>query len=107
MELKIVQQQEAVPYTDLPEIQERYADLIQNVHWDGTCLRIEFSVSRPILSGPEFDPANPKAKVCTSARVVLPVQTAVHLREILNQTLAGLEKQGILKMMPPSSNQKQ
>jgi hypothetical protein len=91
------------PYLDRPEVQEIYADQIRLTHFDGYAVRLEFAVVRPHLSGQN------SAQTCThpAARLVLPPHAAINLKEQLDQLLALLEQQGVLRRTAPSSAVKQ
>ena len=90
-------------YLDRPEVQETYVDQVRLTHFDGHSVRLEFTVNRPQLAGPN------RAEVRTypAARLVLAPQVAINLKEQLEQLLTLLEQQGVLRRMVPSTSSKQ
>lgn len=92
-----------LPYVDRPEIQEVYADQIRLIHFDGYSVRLEFAVVRPRVAGPD----RAEASVYPTARLVLPPHAAINLKEQLDQLVAKLEEQGVLRRVAPSTTSRQ
>lgn len=90
-------------YVDLPDVQETFADSIRSIGFDGQTWRIEMTVTRLmpdlLLKGAKTLPeAQCQYPAC---RVVLPLTAGLDLINKLNQTVAALEAQGILKKNEP------
>jgi len=92
-----------VPYVDRPEIQEIYADQVRLIHFDGYSVRLEFAVTRPRVAGPD----RAEASVYPTARLALPPHAAINLKEQLDQLVAKLEEQGVLRRIAPSTTSRQ
>jgi len=92
-----------VPYVDRPEIQEIYADQVRLIHFDGYSVRLEFAVMRPRVAGPD----RAEASVYPTARLALPPHAAINLKEQLDQLVAKLEEQGVLRRIAPSTTSRQ
>jgi hypothetical protein len=88
-----------IRHVDRPEIQEKFADSIDQVMFDGQSLRIEFCVTR-------LDEVKPNTQVTgrrlTSARVALTPMAAVELINRLHQVAAAMTQAGMLKANPPN-----
>jgi len=87
------------PYLDRPEVVETYADQVRLIHFDGQTVRIEFTVTRPTLAGPN----QAAIEVRPSARLVLTPLAAVTLQEQLTRLVAALEDGGVIKRVTPVS----
>jgi hypothetical protein len=92
-----------VPYVDRPEVQEVYADQVRLIHFDGYSVRLEFTVLRPRVAGPD----RAEAIVYPAARLALPPHAAINLKEQLDQLVAKLEEQGVLRRIAPSTTSRQ
>ena len=92
-----------IPYRDVPDLAETFSDRVRLVHFDGYSVRLEFVVSRPVLAGQ--DTATYVHYPC--ARLVLPPMAMVELHEQLGRLMGGLEKEGLLKRVAPTSTTKQ
>ena len=92
-----------LPYVDRPEVQEIYADQVRLIHFDGYSVRLEFAVVRPRVAGPD----RAEASVYPTARLALPPHAAISLKEQLDQLVAKLEQQGVLRRIAPSTTSKQ
>ena len=92
-----------MPYVDRPEIQEVYADQVRLIHFDGYSVRLEFAVVRPRVAGPD----RAEASVYPVARLALPPHAAINLKEQLDQLVAKLEEQGVLRRIAPSTTSRQ
>lgn len=92
-----------LPYLDRPEIQEVFADQIRLTHFDGYSVRLEFAVIRPHITGQN----RAESRVYPAARIVLSPHAAISLKEQLDQLMAMLEQQGVLRRTAPSSPIKQ
>jgi hypothetical protein len=90
-------------YVDRPEIQEIYADQIRLIHFDGYSVRLEFAVVRPRVAGPD----RAEASIYPTARLALPPHAAINLKEQLDQLMAKLQEQGILRRVAPSTTSRQ
>lgn len=88
-----------LPYLDRPELAETYADQVRLIHFDGQSVRIEFTVARPTLAGPN----QAAIELRPAARLVLPPLAAVTLQEQLTRLVAALEEGGVLKRVTPVS----
>ena len=77
---------------------ETFCDYVQSITFDGVVFRVDLGVSR--YAHPEADtapgPGKPGARYI-SARLVLSPMAALKLHEVLGQTVAELEKRGVLK----------
>ena len=87
------------PYLDRPEVVETYADQVRLIHFDGQTVRIEFTVTRPTLAGPN----QAAIEVRPAARLVLTPLAAVTLQEQLTRLIAALEDGGVIKRVTPVS----
>ena len=87
-----------IQYVDRPDVAETFADSIENVHFDGLALRIEFCVTR-------MDNARPKEALTgrryPACRIVLSAPAAVDLINRMQQVGSALQQAGILKPAPP------
>jgi hypothetical protein len=92
-----------MPYVDRPEVQEIYADQVRLIHFDGYSVRLEFAVMRPRVAGPD----RAEASIYPSARLALPPHVAINLKEQLDQLVAKLEEQGVLRRIAPSTTSRQ
>lgn len=92
-----------IPYVDRPEVQEIYADQVRLIHFDGYSVRLEFAVMRPRVAGPD----RAEASIYPSARLALPPHAAINLKEQLDQLVAKLEEQGVLRRVAPSTTSRQ
>ena len=92
-----------MPYVDRPEIQVIYADQVRLIHFDGYSVRLEFAVVRPRVAGPD----RAEASVYPTARLALPPHAAINLKEQLDQLVAKLEEQGVLRRVAPSTTSRQ
>jgi len=92
-----------LPYVDRPEVQEVYADQVRLIHFDGYSVRLEFAVVRPRIAGPD----RAEASVYPTARLALPPHAAINLKEQLDQLVARLEEQGVLRRVAPSTTSRQ
>ncbi len=92
-----------MPYVDRPEVQEIYADQVRLIHFDGYSVRLEFAVVRPRISGPD----RAEASIYPAARLALPPHAAINLKEQLDQLMARLEEQGVLRRVAPSTTSRQ
>jgi hypothetical protein len=92
-----------LPYVDRPEVQEIYADQVRLIHFDGYSVRLEFAVVRPRVAGPD----RAAASVYPTARLALPPHAAINLKEQLDQLVARMEEQGVLRRVAPSSASRQ
>lgn len=86
-------------YQDRPEISETFADSLENIMMDGPTLRLEFVINRFDKPKP---PAPPTGKKYTACRLVLPAPALIELAAKLNQVLAALQAQGIVKPVAPA-----
>ncbi len=92
-----------IPYVDRPEVQEIYADQVRLIHFDGYSVRLEFAVVRPRVAGPD----RAEASIYPTARLALPPHAAISLKEQLDQLVAKLQEQGILRRVAPSTSSRQ
>jgi hypothetical protein len=92
-----------MPYVDRPEVQEIFADQVRLIHFDGYSVRLEFAVVRPRVAGPD----RAEASVYPTARLALPPHAAINLKEQLDQLVAKLEEQGVLRRVAPSTTSRQ
>jgi len=92
-----------MPYVDRPEVQEVYADQVRLIHFDGYSVRLEFAVVRPRIAGPD----RAEASVYPAARLAMPPHAAINLKEQLDQLVARLEEQGVLRRVAPSTTSRQ
>jgi hypothetical protein len=92
-----------MPYVDRPEVQEVYADQVRLIHFDGYSVRLEFAVVRPRIAGPD----RAEATIYPTARLALPPHAAINLKEQLDQLVARLEEQGVLRRIAPSTTSRQ
>lgn len=86
---------------DRPELCETFVDSVGLVSFDGQTARIELCVTR---YDPPKPPARPSARKYPAVRLVLPPETLAELFTQLRGVIGALEKQGILKTPPPSTN---
>lgn len=93
----------AMPYVDRPEVQEIYADQIRLIHFDGYSVRLEFAVVRPHMASEN----RAESTIYPVARLALSPHAAINLKEQLDQLVALLEQQGVLRRTAPSSTSKQ
>jgi hypothetical protein len=92
-----------LPYKDLPDLNETFADQVRVIHFDGQTLRIELAVSRPLMTG-----QNQVAMTqYPSVRLVLTPFAAVNLRDGLVNILSQMEASGILKRVASEPTTKQ
>ncbi len=87
------------PYVDRPEVAETYADQVRLIHFDGQTIRIELTVARPTLAGPD----RAAIELRPAARLVLTPLAAVTLQEQLTRLIAALEDSGVIKRVAPVS----
>jgi len=92
-----------LPYVDRVEVQEIFADQIRLIHFDGYCVRLEFTVTRPRLAGQD----RAESTIYPAARLALSPHAAISLKEQLVQLVAMLEQQGVLRRIVPSSASRQ
>ena len=92
-----------LPYVDRREIQEIFADQIRLIHFDGYSVRLEFTVVRPRLAGPN----RAEASIYPAARLALSPHAAISLKEQLDQLVTSLEQQGVLRRIAPSTTSRQ
>jgi len=93
----------APTYVDRAEVQEIFADQIRLIHFDGYCVRLEFTVNRPYLAGQD----RAESRVYPAARLALSPLAAISLKEQLVQLVAMLEQQGVLRRVAPSTPSRQ
>ena len=89
---------EKIEYVARQDLSETFADSMTTIFFDGQTLRIELCVTR-------LDPKQPasaaqafRVPVC---RLALPPAAAIELFGRLQQTMAALVQQGVLKTTPP------
>ena len=94
------QEQPARPrtkYVDRPEVSEIFVDGYEMMFFDGTSLRLEFTIAR-------YDqPKPPKTRTGqrhTACRLVLTPDAAVALYNSLSKLVAALEERGAVKREP-------
>src|ERR1700737_3073554 len=84
-------------YEDLPQMWETFADSKKTFIWNGTTLRIEFTVTRL----EEVIPNQPRTgRRRTSCRLVLPPEGIVQLFNRCQQLGSALVQAGVLKQAP-------
>lgn len=66
-------------HVDRPEINETFADSLENIQFDGQTLRLEFVVHR---YDPIRPPGLPTGRNLTACRVVLPAKGGLELLEL-------------------------
>ena len=90
-----------ITYVERPEVSETFADTIEKLSFDGQTLRMELCVTRMDDPTP---PNPPTGKKYTACRLVLPPLAALDLANKLQQLVAMLEQQGIVKRnVPPGT----
>ena len=87
-----------ITYVDRPEASEIFADTVEKLSFDGQTLRLELCVTR--MDDPK-PPSPPTGKKYTACRLVLPPLAALDLVNKLQQLVAMLEQQGIVKRNVP------
>lgn len=87
----------AAQYIDRPEISEVYADGLSRLLFDGTCIRMEFVVTR-FDEPQEGDP--PRQWAYTSARVVMSRMGAVEFMNKVRQLERVLIATGVITPNP-------
>jgi len=84
-----------VPYIDLPDVREIFADNVRMMSFNDNVLRIEFTVTRTDdLKQPN---AAPTAHAYPAARLALTATAAFQMAGHLTRMLDSLEKQGLMK----------
>ena len=83
-----------ITYVDRSEVCETFADTVEKLSFDGQTLRLELCVTRMDDPAP---PNPPTGKKYTACRLVLPPLAALDLVNKLQQLVALLEQQGIVK----------
>lgn len=91
--------QDEVPYRDVQEIPEHYADHLQTISLSGQVVTLTFSVTRVEQAG--VDNARHLARY-TSSRLVLPTTAFLDLYSKITRLMNMLETQGALKHRPTS-----
>jgi hypothetical protein len=92
-----------IPYEDLPELAETFADHVRLIHFDGQTVRVELAVSRPAISGPNQSTPT----IYPACRLVLTTLCAANLKDQLTQILTALEKNGVIKRVEPGPTTRQ
>jgi hypothetical protein len=82
-----------LPIVDHHEIPETFADTLGNIVFDGTTLRIEFTVARVSEFKPPQQPVGERHVVC---RLVLSPPCAVDLINHMNRVGGELSKAGVI-----------
>lgn len=91
--------QDEIPYHDVRDIPEQYADHLQTISLGGQVATLTFSVTRVEEAGAD----NPRHLArYTSSRLVIPTTAFVELYSKLTRLMNMLETQGALKRQPPS-----
>ena len=83
-----------VPYIDLSDVREIFADNVRMMAFNDSVLRMELTVAR---TGEYKPPATPTARAYTAARLALTATAALQLHGHLTSMLASLEKQGLIQ----------
>jgi hypothetical protein len=86
-----------VEYSDRPDVSETFSDSVSVVLFDGQVLRIELCATRFDPTQPTSAPRAVRVPVC---RLAMPPGAAVDLFNRLQQTMASLVQQGVLKQTP-------
>jgi hypothetical protein len=91
-------------YQDMPELRETFADSIGGWTFDGSTLRVEFTVSRldQVKQG-----ETPSGRTIPTCRLVLTTAAAVELIRTASQVTAALTQAGVLRQTdgkPPGTN---
>ena len=89
-----------IQYSDRPELIETFVDSVRHVTFDGATIRAELCVTRP---EPTARGASLSMKRYPAARLVIRPDAAVDLFIRLQQLIAHMEKQGIIKRQEPAS----
>lgn len=92
-----------ITYVDRPEVSETFADTVEKMFFDNQTLRIELCVTRMNDPSPPNPPSGEKYTAC---RLVLPPLTALDLVIKLQQLVALLEQQGVIKRAAPETGVK-
>jgi len=81
-------------YQDMPELRETFADSIGGWTFDGSTLRVEFTVSRldQVKQG-----ETPSGRTIPACRLVLTTAAAVELIRTASQVTAALTQAGVLR----------
>jgi len=81
-------------YQDMPELRETFADSIGGWTFDGSTLRVEFTVSRldQVKQG-----ETPSGRTIPACRLVLTTAAAVELIRAANQVTTALTQAGVLR----------
>jgi hypothetical protein len=88
-------------YLDRPEVSETFVDSLEKITFDGTSIRVELTVNR--LDSPQSPGISTGRKV-TACRLVTSPSGLLSIAGALNNLIANLQQQGILKIAgtPPS-----
>jgi hypothetical protein len=93
-------------YIDRPEVSEVFADRLEHLFFDGTTVRMEFTVTRTdpaqVVAGKPA--AQPRQWSYTACRVVLSARGAGELLSKMQELHAVLLQQGVLQPRPPEPN---
>ncbi len=89
-------------FVDIPELSETFADSVRSINYDSQSMRIEFCTTR--LDDPK--PPNPQTRrQYPSCRLVLTPNAALDLSNKLQNLLAAMENQGIIKRDTPTGKE--
>ena len=93
-----------MPYKDLPEVAEIFADKFCLIHFNGQVFHIELAVSRPT---PTDQPGEFSITHYPAVRLVLTATCAAQLRDSISNLLAQLAESGVIKRIASSPETKQ
>ena len=82
-----------VPYINLSDVHEIFADNVRVMAFNDGVLRVELTVQRHDEINP---PATPKARAYTAARLAITANAALQMHSHLTGMLDSLEKQGLI-----------
>jgi hypothetical protein len=85
---------QSLPIVEHPEILETFADTIGSTFFDGSTLRLDFTVARWDDPKPPAEPTGHRHVVC---RLVLSAPCAIELINRMQQISAALVQAGIMK----------
>ena len=92
-----------ISYVDRPEVAETFVDTVEKLSFDGQTLRMELCVTRMDDPNPPHPPTGRKFTAC---RLVLQPLAVLDLADKLQQLVAMLEQQGIVKRGVPGTDVK-
>jgi hypothetical protein len=92
IEMKLPEKQ--IEDVDLPQMQETFVDSLGLSTFDGNTMRLELRVTR---FNPPAPPAPPSARRFPACRLIMTPMLVVDLHNQLNQIIAMMEQQGLVK----------